>query len=58
MTEYRENTLDVDTYLGLRERVGWKKLTRAQAQKAIDNSLYIVTAYIDGGACRNGKNCR
>ena len=48
MTEYRENTLDVDTYLGLRERVGWKKLTRAQAQKAIDNSLYIVTAYIDG----------
>ena len=55
MTEYRENTLDVDTYLGLRERVGWKKLTRAQAQKAIDNRLYIVTAYIDGEPAGMGR---
>ena len=40
-----ENNRDVDTYLYLRSRVNWKVLSREQAQKALDNSLYILTAY-------------
>jgi len=55
MTEYIENALDVDTYLGLRECVGWKKLTRQQAQTAIDNSLHIVVAYTDGRPVGMGR---
>lgn len=43
--ELRENELDVDTYLALRKSVGWKKLSREQAQKALDNSLYVLVAY-------------
>ncbi|MEE1312671.1 MAG: GNAT family N-acetyltransferase [Lachnospiraceae bacterium] len=39
------NKLDVDTYLNLRASVNWKKLSRTQAQKALDNSLFIVCAY-------------
>ena len=40
-----KNKLDVDTYLSLRDSVSWKKLSRTQAQKALDNSLYIICAY-------------
>lgn len=40
-----KNKLDVDTYLKLRASVRWKPLSRTQAQKAIDNSLFIVVAY-------------
>ncbi|MCQ2491554.1 MAG: GNAT family N-acetyltransferase [Lachnospiraceae bacterium] len=40
-----KNNLDVDTYLKLRASVKWKKLSRTQAQKALDNSLFIVVAY-------------
>ncbi|MBO4996789.1 MAG: GNAT family N-acetyltransferase [Lachnospira sp.] len=43
--ELRENELDVDTYLALRKSVGWKELSREQAQKALENSLYILVAY-------------
>ena len=44
--ELRENTITVDDYLKLRERVGWKKLSRGQAQKALENSLLVVGAYV------------
>ena len=43
--ELRENELDVDTYLALRQSVGWKKLSREQAEKALEHSLYILVAY-------------
>lgn len=43
--ELRENELDVDTYLALRKSVGWKKLSRKQAQLALENSLYVLVAY-------------
>ena len=39
------NKLDVDTYLSLRASVKWKKLSRRQAQKALENSLFVVCAY-------------
>ena len=45
MIIFKENELDVDTYLYLRQQVNWKILTCNQAQRAIDNSLYILTVY-------------
>ena len=44
--QLRENTLTVDDYLKLRARVGWKKLSRTQAEKALKNSLLVVGAYL------------
>lgn len=41
----KENELDLDTYLKLRQEVGWKKLSNEQAQCAINNSLITVVAY-------------
>lgn len=46
MLELRENVITVDEYLKLRDRVGWKILSREQAQKALDNSLITVGAYL------------
>lgn len=46
--ELRENVLDVDTYLALRESVGWRHLSLGQAQAALGASLLTVTAYQDG----------
>lgn len=46
MVELRENVITVDEYLKLRDRVGWKKLSREQAQKALNNSLITVGAYL------------
>lgn len=48
MLEFVENNQDIDVYLGLREAVDWKRLTKEQAEKALKNSLYILTAYEDG----------
>ncbi len=45
MITFKENELDVDTYLALRESVNWKKLSIEQAKKALSNSLYIICAY-------------
>ena len=55
MLELRENMLDVDTYLLLREKVGWVGLSRNQARKAIDNCLYNVCAYMDGEPVAMGR---
>lgn len=43
----KENTLDVSSYMQLRQSVKWKKLTLDQAQKALDNSMYVLSAYDD-----------
>lgn len=53
--EYRENELDVNNYLRLRSLVGWKELTGEQAQKALDNSLFVVAAYMDGKPVGMGR---
>lgn len=45
MIIFKENSLDVDTYLTLRKSVKWKKLSYEQAKKALENSLYTVCAY-------------
>jgi len=45
MIIFKENELDVDTYLYLRQQVNWKTLTHKQAQRAIENSIYILAVY-------------
>ena len=52
---FKENSIDVDTYLYLRASVGWKKLSYTQAKKALDNSLYTIYAEIDGRAVGMGR---
>lgn len=42
----KANQIDVASYLKLRASVGWKELTRDQAQKALDNSLYTLGVYL------------
>lgn len=41
----RKNTITVADYLKIRSQVGWIQLGKEQAQKALENSLYIVGAY-------------
>lgn len=45
MIIFRENVLDVDTYLFLRKSVKWKKLSVKQAEFALKHSLYTLVAY-------------
>lgn len=55
MLRIEENTLDINTYLNLRAAVGWKKLSEEQAIKALKNSIYTVTATIDGKVVGMGR---
>lgn len=55
MIEILENSINVDNYIELRKEVQWKDLTWEQAQKAIENSLYTVTAYIDNELVGMGR---
>ena len=50
-----ENRLDIDTYLKLRKTVNWKTLTREQAEKAIQGSLFTVVAFDDGQPVGMGR---
>ncbi|MBQ5446841.1 MAG: GNAT family N-acetyltransferase [Lachnospiraceae bacterium] len=45
MITIKENSLDTDTYLGLRASVKWKLLGREQADTALKNSLFTVCVY-------------
>ena len=49
------NHMGVDTYLELRKAVGFKTLSRTQAKKALDRSLYVVCAYIDAQIVGMGR---
>ena len=49
------NHMGVDTYLELRKAVGFKPLSRTQAKKALEHSLYIVCAYIDAQIVGMGR---
>lgn len=44
MIEYR-NEISITDYLRLREEVNLKKISRAQAEKALRGSVYIIAAY-------------
>ena len=49
------NTVTVDEYLALRQTVGWKKLSKDQANKALSNSLYVVGVYKDDELVAMGR---
>ncbi len=55
MVELVENKLDVDTYLTLREKVHFHKLSRQQAKRGLDNSLYTLLALKDGQPVGMGR---
>ncbi len=55
MITYEENSITVDAYLALRETVGWRKLSREQAEKALKNSLHIICARQDGRLVGMGR---
>ena len=55
LLQLRDNAITVDEYLKLRRLVGWKKLTRTQAEKALDNSLLTVGAYLAGQPIGMGR---
>ena len=55
MLEIRENQLDIDTYMLLRKEVGWKMLSKRQAQMALSNCLFNVVAYENGEAVGMGR---
>lgn len=55
MVKYVEDQLDIDTYLELREAVGFRPLSRDQARRALDHSIYILTAFRDGKAVGMGR---
>ena len=41
----KEKELDVNIYLELRQKVGWKPLSRQQAKQALDHSIITIVAY-------------
>lgn len=49
------NELDVETYLALRSCVQWKPLAKTQAETALNNSLFIITAYMDNACVGMGR---
>ena len=55
MIRLTEEKPDVDTYLSLRKAVHFHPLSREQAKKALDNSLYILVAYQDGKPVGMGR---
>lgn len=44
-----ENEITIDEYLDLRTKVGWKELSKNQAEQAIAKSLYFVKAVDSNG---------
>ncbi len=50
-----EDFRDVDTYLALREQVGWVQLTREQAKLAINNCQKVFTVFDDERAIGMGR---
>ena len=45
MIKFSEDRLSVAEYLDLRESVGWKRLTERQAELALENCIYSISAY-------------
>ncbi len=55
MIQLVEDKLDIDTYLRLRSSVKFHPLSREQAKRALDNSLYTLVAYCHGEAVGMGR---
>ena len=55
MVQLVEDQLDIDTYMELRAAVNFRKLSRDQARRGLDNSLYTLVAYKNGKAVGMGR---
>ena len=55
MIKFSEDRLSVAEYLELREDVGWKKLSERQAELALENCLYCISAYDEGKLIGMGR---
>lgn len=55
LIELKANGLDIEKYLYIREQVGWRTLSRTQAEKSIKNCLYNICAYYDGKPVGMGR---
>lgn len=55
MVTLKTNSITVDEYLSIREKLNWKKLLPQQAKKALANSIYTVAAYEDGKLIGMGR---
>lgn len=55
MIQLVEDQLDIDTYLELRQAVSFAPLSRDQARRALDHSLYILVAMQHGKAIGMGR---
>jgi GNAT superfamily N-acetyltransferase len=55
LLKIEKNVIDTDMYLRLRDAVGWKKLTREQAKKALDNSLCTLCVTLAGQPIGMGR---
>lgn len=53
--EYHDNDISAREYNALRLSVGWSASDDMSAKKAIDNSLYICSAYYNGLAIGSGR---
>ena len=49
MIRFSEDRLSVAEYLKLRKSVGWIELSERQAELAIENCMYCISAYNDDG---------
>ncbi len=52
---YRENELTPEEYSLLREAVGWYIYPEMQAKKALQNSFFTVSAFVDGKLAGMGR---
>lgn len=55
MITIKTNTINVQDYLSIRAKVGWKELLVTQAEKALEHSLCVVGAYEDGRLIGMGR---
>ena len=55
MIKFSEDRLSVYEYLELRKAVGWKTLTERQAELALENCIYCISAYKDGKLIGMGR---
>lgn len=55
MIKFSEDRLSVAEYLKLRESVGWKKLSERQAELALENCIYCISAYDEGKLIGMGR---
>ena len=49
MIRFSEDRLSVAEYMNLRRSVGWPSLTERQAELALENCIYMISAYDDNG---------